>query len=539
LISGLTIACYLIPHLINHALGLVSISAMESMRVVLASFWQWTPVWWILPTSLLTHLVFSLLAVFRRATLRMPVSELCQLLMGLAVPLLLLGHIVGTRVTTTMTGMVTNYEYVLASMASSNVRVAMQSVLVIFVWVHLCIGLHMWLRHYRWYQRARSVLYALAVLLPTLSLLGFWRGLAEVSRTLNDPAAGERIFSEWFALGDRAHSVLNSLETILITILLVGVGSSLLVRWAVIWRNRLLNSAVIRHSSGKIIPISRGQSLLEAMRVAGVDHASVCGGRARCTTCRVQVSSGVEALPAPTAMEALALARIRAAPGVRLACQCYPMSDIDITPLVDPEFMRTGKKSQRGGVAGSEQDVVALFVDLRESTRLAEDKLPYDVVFILNRFFAEMSEALDDTGGLYAQFTGDGLLALYGLDSPLDEAARSALQGAFNMISRVKKMNNELESEITRPLKVGIGIHAGEAIVGDMGPPATPIRSAIGDNINIAARLESLTKEFACQLVVSQKTLEIAGTNADQFTRATAAIEGRSDKLPVCIYSGQ
>lgn len=542
LISGLTIACYLIPHLINHALGLVSIDAMEGMRVVLASFWQWTPVWWILPTSLLTHLVFSLLAVFRRATLRMPLSEACQLFMGLSVPLLLLGHIVGTRVTTTMTGMVTDYEYVLASILSSNVRIVMQSALVIFVWVHLCIGLHMWLRHYRWYQRAKSVLYALSVLLPTLSLLGFWRALVEVNQTMNDAAAGERIFSGWLALGAETRSIIYSLETILVSIFLVGVASALFVRWLAIRRARLLNSAVIRHSSGRTIPINRGQSLLEAMRVAGVDHASVCGGKARCTTCRVQISSGAEQLPEPTAMEALALARIRAAPGIRLACQCYPVSDIDITPLVDPESMRTGKKSQRGGVAGSEQDVVALFVDLRDSTRLAENKLPYDVVFILNRFFAEMSEALDDTGGLYAQFTGDGLLALYGLESPLDEAARSALEGAFNMIDRVKKMNNELDSEITLPLKVGIGIHAGEAIVGDMGPPATPIRSAIGDTINIAARLESLTKEFGCQLVVSQKTVDIAGTNADRltraFTHATTAIEGRSDKLPICIYPG-
>ena len=84
----------------------------------------------------------------------------------------------------------------------------------------------MWLRHYRWYQRARSVLYALAVLLPTLSLLGFWRGLVEVNNTLNDAAAREQIFADWFALGTGTHSVLNSLETILITIFLVGVGGS-------------------------------------------------------------------------------------------------------------------------------------------------------------------------------------------------------------------------------------------------------------------------------------------------------------------------
>jgi len=534
LISGLTIACYLIPHLINHALGLISVEAMEAMREVLAAFWQWLPIWWILPTSLLTHLLFSIIAVFRRTTLQMPLSEMIQLLLGLTVPLLLLGHIVGTRVTTTMTGMVTDYEYVLGTIASSNARIVMQSVLVVVVWVHLCIGLHMWLRQWRWYRHAKSVLYAFAVLLPTLSLLGFWRGLAGVINTMDDPVARERIFIDWFALDDKSRTILYSLENTLITIFLVGVSASLVLRWGLIWRNRA--SAVIRHSSGRVIPISRGQSMLEAIRVAGIDHACICGGNARCTTCRVEVSDGAEYLPEPSAMEVAALKRISTSRNIRLACQCYPVDDISITPLVDPESMRTGKRSQRGGVAGSEQDVVALFVDLRESTRLAEDKLPYDVVFILNRFFSEMSEALDDTGGLYAQFTGDGLLALYGLDCPLEQAAEAALEGAHNMIERVEKLNSELGRELTRPLTIGIGIHTGEAIVGDMGPPATPIRSAIGDNINIAARLESLTKEFGCQLVVSQKTIDIADADFSHYRLETATIEGRSDSLLVYVY---
>ena len=535
IVSGLTIACYLIPHLTNHALGLISIEAMEALRKVLATFWQWTPIWWVLPTALLSHLVFSLIAILRRATLRMPFSEILQLLLGLAVPLILLGHIVGTRVTTTMTGMVTDYHYVLGTIGSSSVRIVTQSLLVVFVWLHLCIGLHMWLRQWRWYHRVKPLLYALAVLLPVLSLLGFWRGLMEVLLAMGDPVIRADIFSGWFALGSDTRAILHSLEYILLAIFIFSVVGSLLLRSAVLWRNRTRASAVIRHSSGQSIPISPGQSMLEAIRIAGVEHACICGGNARCTTCRVEISNGAEQLPKPTTMEAAALERIGAAPGIRLACQCYPTSDVAITPLVDPQAMRTGNRSQRGGVAGSERNVVALFVDLRESTRLAEDKLPYDVVFILNRFFAEMSEALDDTGGLYAQFTGDGLLALYGLDTALEEAASAAIDGAHNMIARVEKMNTELASEISHPLRIGIGIHAGEAIVGDMGPPATPIRSAIGDNINIAARLESLTKKFNSQLVVSQKTVELAGADFSQYSIERITIRGRGDGLPVYV----
>ena len=195
IVSGLTIACYLIPHLVNHALGLISVEAMEAFREVMAAVWQWTPIWWVLPTSLLTHLIFSLVAILRRATLRMPFSEMLQLLLGLAVPFLLLGHIVGTRVTTTMTGMVTDYHYVLGTIGSNSVRIVTQSLLVIFVWVHLCIGLHMWLRQWRWYHRIKYLLYALAVLLPVLSLLGFWRGLMEVLLAMDDPVIRADIFS--------------------------------------------------------------------------------------------------------------------------------------------------------------------------------------------------------------------------------------------------------------------------------------------------------------------------------------------------------
>jgi len=156
IVTGLVITAYIIPHLFNHMLGLISLEAMETVRPYLASFWQWLPVWWVLPTVLVIHPAFSLMAVFRRSTLRMPAAELSQILLGLAVPLLLLGHIVSTRVTRTATDVDTNYSFIIGSMASADYRIVMQSVLVIVVWSHMCIGLHMWLR-YRWaYDQSRS-----------------------------------------------------------------------------------------------------------------------------------------------------------------------------------------------------------------------------------------------------------------------------------------------------------------------------------------------------------------------------------------------
>ena len=122
---------------------------------------------------------------------------------------------------------------------------------------------------------------------------------------------------------------------------------------------------------------------------------------------------------------------------------------------------------------GSERLITAVFVDLRASTTLGETRMPYDVLFILNRFFAEMTKALAKTNGHYSQFTGDGLMAIYGLDAG-DPALGpvQALRGAREMLARLDQLNVQMQAELRQPLRMGIGIHYGEAIVGSMGPHA-------------------------------------------------------------------
>jgi adenylate cyclase len=174
-----------------------------------------------------------------------------------------------------------------------------------------------------------------------------------------------------------------------------------------------------------------------------------------------------------------------------------------------------------------------MFVDLRGSTALAEQRLPYDVVFLVNQFFAEMYAALRATGGYYAQFRGDGLLALYGLETPLAEACRQALAGAAQMQARLDALNASLAHDLAEPLRIGIGVHAGVAIVGTMGPPEAPIYSAIGDNINIAARLEGMSKAYACVMVVSEDTLREAGVAPREAALHQVKVRGRESRLAV------
>ena len=161
--------------------------------------------------------------------------------------------------------------------------------------------------------------------------------------------------------------------------------------------------------------------------------------------------------------------------------------------------------------------------------------MPYDVLFILNQFFAEMAEALRLTDGHYAQFNGDGLMALYGLDTGIEVGSRQAFAAAAAMAAHMNALNRRLEKEVSEPLRIGIGIHCGEAIVGTMGPPRTPILSAIGDNINVAARLEAMTKDLGCMLVASAAAVEAARLDLSGTPTHEAAVRGPDE--PITVYA--
>jgi adenylate cyclase len=293
----------------------------------------------------------------------------------------------------------------------------------------------------------------------------------------------------------------------------------------------------LAHTNGKSMPIRPGATVLETLRANGIAHASVCGGRARCTTCRIMVTKGLDELLPPSILEAKALSRIGASAGMRLACQIRPTADIAVMPVLSADAS-AADGAVRGGLEGSERLITVVFVDLRGSTTLGEARLPYDVLFILNQFFYEMTRALIETNGHYSQFTGDGLMAIYGLNavSPKTGAA-DALRGARAMLHRLDALNHVLRTDLREPLRIGIGIHFSEAIVGSMGPPHSQIITAIGDTVNTCARLESLSKDYGCPVILSRQAADAAGLKLDGCELHQAPVKGR--KEPVQFYALQ
>ena len=538
IVTGLILAIYITLHLGNHMLGLVSMEAMESMRRLVTPFWRSWFGGLLIYGSLLTHFGLALMSLYRRSTLTMPAWELAQLLLGLSIIPLLASHIGATWGARVLMGYDINYEFALNGILSNDWLLARQGLLLLVAWTHVVIGLHFFLRLFRWYSGWRPHLYPIAILIPLLVVLSMLRLGHEMNIWQQDspkPGYVDQYWEDFFSPGGSTVIQLQKAadktpgQQLADGILITFYALILLTLAARLWRKsskQRRGGVFIRHINGQVISGIPGQTILEIIRQHSIPHASLCGGRGRCTTCRVRIGAGYSDLEKPSALEKFALDRIGAAPNVRLACQTRPLKTIEITPLMPPD-LDINSEWREGGVSGEERDVVALFVDLRDSSRFSEHHLPYDVLFILNRFFLEMSEALKSSHGHYAQFEGDGLLALYGLERGLQQGCSDVIHGAIEMQKKIDRLNQQLKNDLSQQLKIGIGIHCGQAIVGTMGPPTAPNYSAIGDCVNAAALLETKSREMKAVIVVSDEVVRLAGADFSKIPSQQVGLRGK------------
>jgi adenylate cyclase len=287
----------------------------------------------------------------------------------------------------------------------------------------------------------------------------------------------------------------------------------------------------VSYPDGRRVVVQPGTSILEASRIGNIPHASVCGGRGRCSTCRVRVIEGLDALPPALEEEQRVLTRIHAPAGVRLACQTRPTAAVTIQPLLPPEI--GAPKALQGAELsqGKEQEVAVLFADLRGFTSIAERRLPYDVVFLLNQYFRVTGQSIQAAGGHVDKFIGDGVMAVFGLKGQPELASVQALDAARRIALALEIFNAQHHPELKAPFRIGIGIHFGPAIVGEMGFPPALSLTAIGDTVNTASRLESATKEQNCQLLISDTVAHAAGLPDDIGRRCEISLRGREQSL--------
>jgi adenylate cyclase len=529
--AGLVLLTYLSTHYLNHALGIVSLAAMEAGRAWFLWFWRWPVVSSVLYTALVVHVFLGLWALYRRRTLRMPAWEATQLVLGLTIPPILVAHVVGNRLAHELYGINDSYARVLLVYWVNNPwRGQLQTALLLIAWIHGCMGMHFWLRFRPGYAQAAVWLVGVAVTIPVLALAGFVQGgleVIELSRTPgwvaavtagNTPAT--RAHLEAVAEGITAtYGALLAL-----TLVVRGARGLYLRHW---------HSVRITYPGGRVVTVPIGFSVLEASRHAGLPHASVCGGRGRCSTCRVRIPRGLDTLPAASEAERRVLRRIGAPPDVRLACQLRPGRETDVVPLLaarDALEPQLGLERQ-----GVEQEVAVLFADLRGFTRMAERRLPYDVVYLLNRYFRALGSAIERAGGIVNQFTGDGAMALFGVERGPETGCREALTAAVALIAGLDALSRELSGELVEPLRLGIGIHVGHAVVGRMGYGDSTYFTAVGDTVHVAARLEQATKDHAAQLVVSEAVARHAALDLSRFPAHDLTVHNRAGEIAVRV----
>jgi len=534
LVSGVVMFAYLVSHFLNHALGNISLEALAIGVYWHTAFWQFLPVTILFYTACVVHTALGIWALYERRQFRWKAIEPLQLALGLSVPMLIIAHVIGIRLGQTLFGHERLYPQVLfLYWIWAPYRIPMMLAVMTIAWVHGCIGLYFWLRMRAFYKRAAPFLLATAVLIPTLSMLGFYQGGRMVIE--NDSIEWRAETQSESQIGTRAEA--QTLERIT-DYFLYGyfglIGVALLARGARAINERRRGMINLSYGNGRTVRVPRGLSVLEASLRNNVPHASVCGGRARCSTCRIRIIGDHDALPEPSQREAFVLGRVGTAdPSIRLACQLRPNSDISFFQLFLPHTMSTDGHDSNPTRIGQERYLVSLFVDMRGSTQLAEKRLPFDTVFIVNRFLGAVSQAVIDSGGRPNQFVGDGMLALFGLSTSRQQACRQALRAAAMIAANVDELNKFLEHDLREPIRFGIGINGGEVIVGDIGYRDHMVFTALGDPVNVAARLQDMTKTLACELVVSDEVRSTAGLAEDALPAQEVAIRGRNEPMIV------
>lgn len=293
-------------------------------------------------------------------------------------------------------------------------------------------------------------------------------------------------------------------------------------------------------------------TLLDISLQNNIPHVHACGGHARCSTCRIAIVKNPENFEDRNEAECELAQAKGLGPEIRLACQARVTGPVTIRRLViDDEDLRAASETS---ISGQEQQLAILFSDIRSFTPFTEQNLPYDVVHIMNRYFRRMGDAIQRNNGYIDKYIGDGLMALFGLEEaaaleldlsdPAQRArharivCRSAVQAALDMQDELVEVNRYLQNHLAHEFRIGVGIHFGDVIVGEMGHPDKRQFTALGDNVNTASRIESVTKKAAVPLLISQEVHDILERDLTIHKRFRTKLKGKSGDYRLYSVTG-
>jgi adenylate cyclase len=535
LVTGLILFAFAATHFANHAVGLFNLETMDQIQVWRLTLTRSLAGTIILGAALILHVASALLKLAARRTLRLPAWELSQLILGLAIPFLLLPHIVDTRIAWTLLGVQDNYLYELSRLWPSGAFT--QTALLLVVWVHGCLGIHHWLKFRAWYRMLQAPLLLVALALPLAALTGFVVSGRAVANLMSDRAIAEQMRALTHWPNEQAESDLTSYQLIaraVFAALLVLAGA-----WFLLRRIAMLAAARVEvsYAGGPSVRSALGPTLLEISRANGIAHAAACGGRARCGTCRVRIDEGMSALPLASAMERATLGRIKADANVRLACQLRPATPLVVTRLVRAaeSIDVVAPSAEATDDAGVQRSLYLFHLQLRDLNEITRGRLPYDVVFILNEFFQAAGAAVEQNFGRVDRFLGDGLLAVFGEQRTPAEACKDALGAARAIDASLDRLNEKVAAEIGRKVAISIGIHAGTFVCGRIGIGKSSVVSVVGAGTDLPRRIAGLAEAMGWQIALSRAAAEHAMVRDFSVWRAAKLATGDGGSTPVDV----
>ncbi len=277
------------------------------------------------------------------------------------------------------------------------------------------------------------------------------------------------------------------------------------------------------------MPLSPEKTVLQHCLENGISLPHACGGEGKCSTCRVAVLEGEAACDPRTAEEKVLAERFSFPPEIRLGCQLRVKDHVVLRRLIlddEDQTLMVGAPASLPKAVGVEVPMAVLFVDIRGFTTFSEQLLPYDIVHALNRYFFHMGTAVQECGGEINNYMGDGFMALFSKGDAM-ESCRQAVKAGLKMLEQMECVGKYFQSLHGRQFSIGIGIHYGEVIQGSIGFGETRRNTVIGDVVNFASRIESMTKEVGVPFLVSEAVYQVLKEEIEFQKKSEIAIRGK------------
>jgi class 3 adenylate cyclase/nitrite reductase/ring-hydroxylating ferredoxin subunit len=290
---------------------------------------------------------------------------------------------------------------------------------------------------------------------------------------------------------------------------------------------------IVSLPDGVAFDAQEGDTLLAAALRAHVPLTHACGGRAKCSTCRIWILEGLDSCPPRNEAEGAMAARLGLGDEVRLACQLSPRGDLRLRRLVLDEIdlvMSSQLERSAATRVGEVRDVAVFFSDLVDFTAIAETLTPYDVMYLLNRYFVQAGEIIERNGGYVDKVVGDGMMALFGVDGQEDAPIR-AVNAALQTLAAVDRMKPFVKAMYGAELDVRIGLHHGEAVLGSVGAFGHERLTAIGDVVNTASRIESANKEAGTRFLISDALYRLVEDKVEASDFVRTRLRGTSERI--------